>query len=206
VVFRVGSIFSLKSFSRNKQIEKLNRVEQMADRASQPNNGIEIRLGALLLRSGLADYRAIQAARLAEQLVLKGQVAQGLTPKFQPHWDDFFFSKQVRTSRILSEIRKMLPFSSKYEDLAGELTKLAHSMVKCGFEFLESRNIVIHHIGNPTETMEGLLIVCDEANQRYLQFREAHRAFFTKAQPFGFSEQEINRFYGGDLSKHDILF
>lgn len=91
------------------QIRKLTTVERLANRASESTH-LDRRLGAFLLYAGLVDFMAIQSARLVEQIVLKGQLADGKEPTFQPRPDTYFYSRAVSTRLIFRGIRKFLPF------------------------------------------------------------------------------------------------
>ncbi len=70
--------------STDEQIDKLNRATQLADRAQNSGNLVD-RLGAFVLYAGMIDFSVIQAARLIEQMILKGQLTAGEKPSFQPN-------------------------------------------------------------------------------------------------------------------------
>jgi hypothetical protein len=182
----------------NSQITKLNRAYDIAEDASKSAE-IDRRLGAFLLYAGFVDFSAIQAARLIEQIILKGQLANGSAPSFQPHDDSYFYNNQVSTRKILKGIRAYLPFHSSdpdEEENANQINELTKKMVKLGLKFLGYRNTIVHHIGNPAKTFEDIIVLCDEAIKIYEDFQKAHAAFTIAAQPYRFSEKELDYFYG----------
>ena len=116
----------------NLQIKKLQAAVVLADNASESGE-IERRLGAIVIYAGLADFLAIQAARLIEQIILKGQLADGGKPSFQPRPDTCFVRSAHIDARILKEIQRLLPFNApnlKEADQAKRGTDLANQMIK----------------------------------------------------------------------------
>jgi hypothetical protein len=187
------------------QIAKLDEATRLADDASRSEDIVR-RLGSFVLHAGIADFLAIQAARLVEQIVLKAQLAEGLAPSFQPHEDSYFYAKGISTRRILKGIRKLLPFTAGQPSAparAQEITALAQAMVKMGLAFLDCRNPVVHQIGSPTRGLEELIALCDQANARYQEFLDAHRAFMEAAGPYRFSEKELRFFYPDDRAGNE---
>jgi hypothetical protein len=183
--------------STEEQIQKLEPAMHLANEASKSTD-IDRRLGAFLLYAGMVDFLAIQAARLVEQIILKAQIAEGKKPAFQTHPDTFFFDRRISTRRILKGIRKFLPFKS-LDPSANEgkrITDLANQMIDIGFEFLNYRNPIIHHIGNPTKTFEDIIALCDRANKVFHKFCKAHKDFFEAASPYRFSKKELEYFCG----------
>ena len=139
-----------------------------------------------------------------EQIILKGQLAEGKKPTFQPKPDTYFYDHRIRTRLILKGIRKLLPFTSPEPSQASEakrINELANRMIDDGFKFLDCRNPIIHHIGNPTKTFEDVIALCDQANAAFHKFREAHTAFFEAAGPYRFGEKELKYFYQNEEQK-----
>lgn len=93
------------------QVQKLELATRLVDEATKSTD-VDRHLGALLLCAGIVDFMAIQAARLVEQIVLKGQLANNKNPTSQPHEDTYFYDNRVSTRVIFKEIRKLLPFSA----------------------------------------------------------------------------------------------
>lgn len=177
----------------NGQIAKLDTANNIADDASRSAD-IDRQLGAFLLYAGFVDFLAIQAARLLEQIILKKQLSEGGIPIFQPHSDSYFYDNRVSTRRILKIIRSYLPFSSTDPNEAekvNQINKLTKKMIKLGNKFLNYRNPIVHHIGNPTMTFEDIVTICDKARDTYKDFVNAHTAFMMAAQSYGFSEKEF---------------
>ena len=158
------------------QIEKLKKVELLANNASESMH-LDRRLGAFLLYAGLTDFMAIQAARLVEQIVLKGQLADGKEPTFHPHPDTYFYNHAISTRLIFRGIRKFLPFKpgSGGADEANRITTLANRMIDAGLMFSAHRNRIVHHIGSPAMTLESLVALIDQASAAYREFREAQK-------------------------------
>ena len=187
-----------KSLGTDGQIDKLSQAMKMANDASTSKNYVE-RIGALTLYAGITDFLVIQAARLVEQIILKGQLADGGTPGFEPHEDQYFYDEQVSTRHTLREIKKLLPFKASnpaQSSQAERVTDLAGVMIDKGINFLNYRNPIIHQIGSPRTSFDKLLTLCDKAISAFQDFREAHQAFFEAAAPYRFGQAELDRVYG----------
>lgn len=182
----------------DEQIKKLEAAENLADDASKSADVVR-RFGAFLLHAGFVDFIAIQSARLVEQIILKRQLAEGRKPTFQPREDAYFYDRHVSTRTILKGIRRLLPFKSPASngvEEAKRVTDLADRMIDLGFKFLDHRNLIVHHIGDPRKRLEDVVTLCDEANELYHRFRAVHTAFFEAAGPYRFSQKEVQYFYG----------
>lgn len=180
------------------QIAKLDQATRLANEAAAAS-GIASRLGALVLYAGIVDFCVIQAARLIEQIMLKGQLAEGKEPRFFPHDDAYFFKRRVSTARILKGIRKLLPFKGSPGDDREEAVRgneLAETMIRCGLIFLNCRDLILHQIGNPPRTFEEVLGMVDPAIASFRSFMKAHKEFFKLAAPYRFGPKELGYFYG----------
>ncbi len=180
------------------QVAKLETAMRLAE-AAATSKDLATRLGALVLYAGIVDFFAIQAARLIEQIMLKGQLADGIAPKFLPHDDTYFYGRRISTGRILKGINKLLPFHATDENRRAEAdrtTQLAKEMVARGLEFLESRNPLLHQIGSSSRSFDDVVFLVDQAIPRYHAFREAHTKFFESAGPYAFGPSELAHFYG----------
>ena len=100
----------MASSNTEKQIDKLQSAMRLAEKAAVSSD-VASRLGALLLYAGVVDFLVIQAARLVEQIVLKGQLSEGKTPSFKPNEDSFFYDKKVSTGRTLKVMGTPLNYS-----------------------------------------------------------------------------------------------
>jgi hypothetical protein len=190
-----------KVLNTDEQIEKLQQATRLAIEASKSTE-VASRLGAFLLYAGMVDFLVIQAARLIEQIILKGQLAEGKKTTFQPQPDTYFYDRAISTRFILKGIRQQLTFQSPDPKKVGEaeqINKLANQMIDVGFEFLNYRNPIVHHIGNPKKTFNDLIALCDQANATYERFREAHKLFMEAAAPYRFGPEELEYFYGKPL-------
>ena len=180
------------------QVQKLELATRLVDEATKSTD-VDRHLGALLLCAGIVDFMAIQAARLVEQIVLKGQLANNKNPTFQPHEDTYFYDNRVSTRVIFKEMRKLLPFSvadPASANKAAQVTELCRQMIEAGLKFLNYRNPVVHHIGNPKKSFDDLIALCEKSLSASPKFNDAHRAFMEAAAPFRFSEKELIHFYG----------
>lgn len=185
--------------STDEQIEKLNKVERMAQEAAASDDIVR-RIGAVTLYAGLVDFYAIQAARLIEQIILKAQLNAGEKPKFMPRSDSYFYDNRVDTRRILNIIKKqILPFKEWSPGSAADADRanaLAKTLIEKTQEFLNYPIGIIHHLGSPKMTLGKLNTLCDKAIQGYRDFQRAHTAFFEAAQSYRFGEKELLYFYG----------
>lgn len=184
------------------QIAKLSVAMSMALEASQSDD-IARRLGASLLYAGIMDFLVIQAARLVEQIILKGQLSQGQQPAFQPHEDSYFYQQKISTRLILSGIRKLFPVTGSENTTDAEIqniNRLAKRMIDAGFEFLDYRNPIVHQIGRPDRTFDDVVTLCNKANLTFEKFRVAHKELFEAAAPYRFGQEELKHFYG-DVNK-----
>lgn len=190
----------------NEQIRKLQTVGDMADEAAK-SGAIDRRLGALVLYAGIVDFMVIQTARLVEQIMLKGQLGEGKTPMFQPHPDSYFYqNRSISTRGILKEIKRLMTLTVDKSEDAKRINALTPDMVEAGLMFLNYRNPIVHHIGNPAMSLDHLNLLCDRGFEAYRKFRQLNKSFFQIAAPYCFSEKEIAYFYGDDTAKHDLLF
>ena len=185
----------MNKLNTDQQISKLEKATQLANKAQKSDNLAE-RLGAFVLYAGFVDFLVIQAARLTEQIILKGQLATGKKPFFQPNDDSYFYDKKVSTRKILKGIRKFLPFESSNVSAGKEITEMANKMIECGFIFLNYRNPIVHQIGNPIKKFEDIITLCKRANEEYHKFCKAHKEFMEAAGPYRFGEKELKYFYG----------
>jgi len=188
----------MKVLSTEEQIAKLQEATRLALDAAQSQDIVR-RIGSFLLFSGMVDFLSIQAARLMEQIILKGQLSEGLKPGFNPHEDSFFYDKAISTRKILKELRRLVRTLSavtpNQESEAEHIKKLCEVMVEKGLEFLNYRNPIVHHLGNPKKKFEEIVGITDKALKSYEGFREAHKAFFEAAQPYRFGKKELEYFY-----------
>jgi len=99
-----------KELNTDEMIKKLNILTSLAKEKETSKNIVD-RLGVVMIYSSMVDFYLIQVARLAEQIILKTQLLDGAVT-FQPHEDSWFFDRQIRSRRIISEIKKLLPFKA----------------------------------------------------------------------------------------------
>ena len=99
-----------KELKTDEMIKKLNILTSLAKEKETSKNIVD-RLGVVMIYSSMVDFYLIQAARFAEQIILKTQLLDGAVT-FQPHEDSWFFDRQIRSRRIISEIKKLLPFKA----------------------------------------------------------------------------------------------
>jgi hypothetical protein len=187
-----------KILTTQEQLKKLSALHALADKGRSSPKPLE-RLGALALDAGFVDFLVIEAARLLEQIILKGRVASSGPPGFVPHDEQYFYDKQISTRDILKEIKKFLPFEAPNTEgklEAERITKLAGAMVEKGLSFLNYRNSLLHHIGSPKTPYDKVFELCDKAIAAYEEFLVAHRDYFEAAAPYRFSEDEMRLFYG----------
>lgn len=74
-------------------------------------------------------------------------------------------------------------------------------MIEAGLDFLNYRNVVIYHIGNPKKELSDLLNICKKAIDLYSVFRDEHRRFFELVAPFRFGSKELEYFYGNKVEE-----
>lgn len=189
----------MRLLTTNGQINKLQEATRLAlDAAKSPD--VVKRIGSFLLFSGMVDFLAIQAARLIEHIILKGQMAEGRTPTFHPHEDTFFYDRAISTRKILKEVRRLIGTltvpAPDQEPEAKRVKRLGKEMVEKGLEFLSFRNPIVHHLGNPRKNFEDVVELSDKALKSYEVFREAHKVFFEAAAPYRFGDAELDHFYG----------
>ena len=188
-----------KVVSTDEQIAKLAEVERMAKEAAASDDIVR-RVGAVTLYAGLVDFFTIQLARLIEQVMLKSQLGAAEKPKFIPSTDSYFYDKRIDTRKIVKELRKnILPFRAGSVDSAVDAQQaniLAETLIEKTEKFLNYRNEIIHHIGNPKMTFLKLNTLCDKVILAYEDFLRAHTVFFEVIGPYRFSEKELLYFYG----------
>jgi hypothetical protein len=187
-----------KVLSTDDQIDKLDYLTAIAKAAAAEPELIK-RLGALTIYAGEVDFYGIQAARLVEQIMLKAALAEEKEPPFQPHADTYFYDNQVSTRLILKGIEKLLPFRSpdpEEEEAARCVNELASRFLEAAHRFLNYRNAIMHHIGNPKNTLDDINGICDKALSAFDDVVGRHREFFEAAAPYRFGPRELEYFYG----------
>lgn len=131
--------------------------------------------------------------------MLKSHLAEGKEIKFHPHEDDWFYDQQIRSRRIMSEIKKILSLQAlnqNDDDTAKKVSDLTQRFLRAGNKFLNLRNKTIHHLFSPKEDMEKIENEIEETISTYHQFMKLEVEFFELLQPYRFSESEIKYFYG----------
>ncbi len=182
--------------SSEEQIKKLNFFDVISINASKSKDLIS-KIGAVTIFSGFIDFQAVQAARLLEQIILKNQLSQDKTPTFNPHEDSFFYDKKVNTRNILKVIKTHLPLSSinLSKEKIDEINNITKEFLKEVHEFLDKRNVLIHHIGNPKKDAQDFEKTTDELINKYHECRNSNRKFTEILAPFRFSQKEVDYFY-----------
>lgn len=186
-----------KELNTDEMIKKLNILTALAKEKETSKNIID-RLGVVMVYSNMVDFYLIQAARLTEQIILKKQFLDG-TVRFQPHEDSWFFDQQIKSRRIISEIKKLLPLKavkSQDEVIAKEITESVKDFLSIAGNYITSRNLIIHHLANPKKTLKNIEFEVQKTITNFHKFTEAHRKFFELAQPYRFSKKELQYFYG----------
>ena len=183
----------------DQMIEKLYEIRKLADEAVASEDSVR-KLGGITLYSGMADFWAIQSARLLEQVILKAQLAEGENPTFKPREDTYFYDEQISTRRIVKEIKRFLPFKipdpNKFSGDIQKINNLAKAYIENTEKFLNYRNPIVHHIGSPNMNWADIMKLVDKAIVAFKDMEEAHRLFFEIMQPYRFGPIEIKYFYG----------
>ena len=191
-----------KKLNTDQMIEKLNKINKLASEAVASEDFIK-KLGGITLYAGMADFLAIQSARLLEQVILKAQLAEGEEPSFKPHEDTYFYDERINTRRIVKEIEKFRPFeisdSNKFSGDIQKINNLAKAYIESTEKFLNYRNAIVHHVGSSKKTWDGIVKLVDKAIVAFKDMEAAHRLFFESMQPYRFGPNEINYFYGKAL-------
>ena len=186
-----------KELNTDEMIKKLNILTALAKEKETSKNIID-RLGVVVIYSSMVEFDLVQAARLIEQIILKKQFLDG-TVGFQPHEDSWFFDQQVRSRKIISEIKKILPFKAvkpQDENVAKKITELIKDFLSVAGKYLTSRNLIFHHLTNPKKNLKDIEMEIEKTVTNFHKVTEARIKFFELAQPYRFSEKEIQYFYG----------
>ena len=176
-----------KILSSDEQINKINELMRLAKLATSSDDLIQ-RVGAITIDAGIVDALTVQFARVMEQIILKSQLAQNESPKFFPKDESYFFDNQVDSRRIVNYIKKkLLPFKSidSAEAINAEKANiLATALIKKTNEFLNHRNKIVHHAGNPKMSLSDFSGICDKTIQAYDECLKAQKAFFEFIYPY----------------------
>lgn len=186
-----------KKLSTTDQIEKLESLIKKAKlREKSPN--IVDKMGVVTIYSSAIDFALIQSARLLEQIVLKKELSVGI-PTFEPHEDDWFFDQQIRSRKIITEIKKKFPFTtpkSKDEDIVKKINKLGIEFLKESDKFLTFRNKIMHHLFSPKYDLNKILSTIEKTILQYHKVIETYKNFTSVVYPYRFGPKEIRYFYG----------
>ncbi|MCH8915821.1 MAG: hypothetical protein IIA82_08280 [Thaumarchaeota archaeon] len=187
-----------KELTTDEKIKKLNYLSKLAKEKENSKDIIE-KIGIVTVYSSMVDFTLVQAARLVEQVLLKGKLAEGKEITLQPHGDLWFFEHQVRSRAILKEIKKLLPFKAtkpEDEDKAKFVNNSVKDFITISDKFLTARNSIIHHILNPKKDMKKVESDLKKTITLFHKFMEIQKNFFEVAQPYRFSKKEMEFFYG----------
>ncbi|NYZ76941.1 hypothetical protein H0O02_01345 [Candidatus Micrarchaeota archaeon] len=168
------------------QMGKLNFLVKEADGAFSGGD-VTARIGACTIYAGIMELLTIQAAKLMEQIILKSQLHKGKNVAFTPHDDSFFYGEKVGTRRILIAISETLPFRASgktREEDAAKINGLAKRFIDSGHGFLDLRNTLIHHMGNPEKNLGDIENSCLRIKESFEKFSAAQKEFVLAAQPF----------------------
>jgi hypothetical protein len=185
-----------KVLSREEFKEKLNVLSLGADSAIEDSDLMK-RLGAIATYAAMSDFYAIQAARLIEEIILKAQLATTPITTFEPKGDSFFSDNQVRTRKILSEIKKYflaLRNSNIGDTMVDNISIAAQKYTDSTSSFLVLRNMILHNLCSKDKSIFDISSLVKDAGKKYLIMCESHKEFMLLAQPFRFSEKEIKHF------------
>jgi len=186
-----------KELNTGEMLKKLATLTNLANEKETSKNIID-RLGVVTVYSNMVDFYLIQTARLVEQIILKKQVLDK-TVRSQPHENSWFFDQQVPSRRIISRIKKILPFKAvkpQDETIAKETTESVTDFLSIADKYLTSRNLIFHHLTNPKKTLKDIETEIEKTITNFHKFIKAHTKLFELAQPYRFSEKEIQYFYG----------
>lgn len=191
-----------KLLNTDQKIEKLNHYTKLAQEALDSDDFVT-RLGAIVIYAGLSDFYAVQSARVLEQVILKAQLKEAKQSSFQPREDDYFYDTQVPSRRIVKEIKRHLPFGPSGEatqEKVDEVNEATTAYLKSLGKFLSYRNTVVHHLGNPKIGTDDFAEVCAKTIRQFHDCTERHNQFMTSIQPFTFSQEEKDYFYGPSIA------
>lgn len=184
-----------RSLNKDEQIEKLNQLTEMANKKREGD--LSDKLASFVIYAGIVEFVSIQTARLVEQVVLKGQLAEHKKPTFSPHEDEFFYNKRVKTRIILYGIKKFLPFHDANDgEECQQINKKIRKFIKDIGKFLDKRNDIIHRIGSPATSLDDLKDLCDKALDYYDEIYKEQTEIFGILGKYRFSEEEMKYFYG----------
>lgn len=182
--------------SSEEQFKKIGRLHKIAN-TSVKSKSLVMKLGGITIYAALTDFYAIQAARLIEQVILKGELLQKNEPSFKPRDDTYFYDKQISTRTIVKKIKSLLPFKYK-EDAKKEkqINAVAMGYLKKTEIFLNYRNSCLHHLANPKISEQKIIELIDKSINSFKEMIISHNSFFTVWQPYRFGTKEIQYFYG----------
>jgi len=186
-----------KELNIDETIKKLSILSDLAEEKETSKNIID-RLGVVTVYSNMVEFGLVQTARLIEQIILKKQSLDG-TVSFEPHEDSWFFDQQIASRRIISVIKKILPFKAvkpQDETVAKEITESVTDFLSIAGKYLTSRNLIFHHLTNPKKTLKDIETEIEKTITNFDKFTKAHTKLFELSQPYRFSKKDIQYFYG----------
>ncbi len=188
---------SRKIISTDEQIQKISKLQKLANEAVKSKEIIE-RLGGITVYAGIADYLAVQSARLLEQIILKSELSQHKQPSFQPKDDSYFYDKRVSTRSIVKEIRRFLPVSvcdGSLHDIQ-RVNEVVEIYLCATEDFLDYRNALLHHMCSPKTTEISISDLIEKTITSFVKMRQSHQNFFETWGPYRFGLNEMEYFYG----------
>ncbi|MDH3779351.1 MAG: hypothetical protein OES15_00700 [Nitrosopumilus sp.] len=183
------------SLNQNEHFTKLDCFTKQAKKKENSEN-ILVKLGVIAVYAASADFMLIQAARLAEQIILKSQLAEGKVNS-KPHDDTWFFDNQIRSRRITSEIKKLLPFKTNTDEKKDrQINNIVKEFLSSSNDFLTSRNKILHHLLSPKGSIDEIGAYIEKTIKKFNGFRKINEEFVKILHHYRFGEKKIQYFYG----------
>ncbi|MBU1046231.1 hypothetical protein KKH36_00420 [Patescibacteria group bacterium] len=179
------------------QISKLNKLTQIAKTAIESEN-LAKQIGGLTIRAGLLEFSCIQVFRVLEQIWVKEALETKQEFK-KPKEDQFFYEEKIDTRKILKNIKKMIPLRKLKGDLdedeLEEINQYLKDFVSSCHKFLNKRNLIIHHIGNPSISIDEIKITLKEVNDFFDDAIKAQEVM-PKLSKFTLTADQCKQVYG----------
>lgn len=143
-------------------IPKLNKLSKLI-KQNRESSDFTSKMGIAVIMAGQLEFMCIQVYRTLEQIKIK-QLIEENKPFPAPTSNQFFYDKKINSRKILEEVKKMLPLvflkgsgdPEKHRELIADCNEKLISFVRESHKFLDNRNIMIHHLGNPQILFEEI--------------------------------------------------
>lgn len=182
----------------DEQIAKLTELKELAEGGVTSKYLID-KIGSVTIQAGLGEFYSIQLFRALEQVTIKPLMEKGERYE-KPKPNEFFYDEKISTRMVLKNIKIITPSKT---DVGVESVEKDLAVINAGVKiflgimhkFLDKRNLVIHHMGNPKISfgeIESLVVECQGLFNSAI---EEHTKIMPILAPYSLTQKQRDEAY-----------